>query len=141
MRRSLTVCGSIAFIDAMEELSSDIEKIGYAVELPQREERPIDWGSSDLCKLAILKRRFVDDHLKKIRRSDVVLLANYEKNGIPGYVGPNTLMEAAFGYALGIPVVLLFNPASQPCSVELAGVVSLTLEGDVGRLGELWNDA
>lgn len=97
----------------------------------------IDWEHAPAEDLARLKKGFIDRHLDKIRRSDLVLLANHEKHGVPGYVGPNTLMEAAFGYALNIPVVLLFKPGDQPCSVELAGVAALVLGGDLERLAAL----
>ncbi len=135
--RTLAICGSMVFIDEMEDLAKRLEELGYSVSLPQREEQRIDWNGGSLDQLAALKKEFVDEHLEKIRRSDVVLLANYEKRGIAGYVGPNTLMEAAFGYALGVPVVLLFDAPDQPCSVELTSVVRMTLGGDIERLQEV----
>ncbi len=128
------------FIDAMEDLCTQIQNLGYRVETPQREEERIDWESPDVRSTALLKKRFIDDHLEKIRKSDAVLLANFEKHGIQGYVGPNTLMEAAFAYALNKPVVLLFEPGDQSCSLELRGVTHLVLNGAVENIGGLWID-
>ncbi len=129
------------FIDAMEDLSKRIQDLGYQVEIPQREEESIDWEGSDVHEAGQLKKQFIDDHLEKIKKSDAVLLANFEKHEIHGYVGPNTLMEAAFAYALNKPVVLLFEPGDQPCSLELRGIASLVLEGTVENMGDLWIDA
>ena len=141
MQHSIAICGSMFFIDAMEELSVRLETLGYNVVVPKREGEAICWEGSDLRKLGKLKQQFIDGHLEKIRGSDAVLIANFEKRGISGYVGPNALMEAAFGYALDMPVVLLFEPADQPCSLELLGITSLVLGGDIGKLGALWVDA
>ena len=127
----------MTFIDAMEDLAIRIEALGYGVKIPQREEKAIDWGNPDLHDVGNLKQKFIDDHLAKIRGSDAVLLANFEKHGIAGYVGPNTLMEAAFGYALGKPVALLFDPGNQPCSIELMGITRLLLDGTVENLSAL----
>jgi hypothetical protein len=33
------------------------------------------------------------DHFKKIENSDAILVVNYHKNGIDGYVGGSVLME------------------------------------------------
>ena len=126
------------FIDAMEDLAAQVRGLGHRVELPQREEKKIDWESSDIQSTGRLKKRFIDDHLEKIRTSDAVLLANFEKHGVQGYVGPNTLMEAAFAYALNKPVVLLFEPGDQSCSLELRGISSLVLDGAVENIGEVW---
>ena len=126
------------FIDAMEDLAAQVRGLGHRVELPQREEKKIDWESSDIQSTGRLKKRFIDDHLEKIRTSDAVLLANFEKHGVQGYVGPNTLMEAAFAYALNKPVVLLFEPGDQSCSLELRGISSLVLDGAVENIEEVW---
>ncbi len=129
------------FIDAMEDLARRLQNLGYGVETPQREEEPIDWENPDIQVVGKLKKRFIDDHLEKIRKSDAVLLANFEKHNISGYVGPNTLMEAAFAYALNKPVALLFEPGSQPCALELTGISSLVLAGVVENIEALWVDA
>ena len=141
MSHLIAICGSMSFVDAMEDLSARLQTLGYTVEIPRRGEESIDWESPDRRKLGKLKQRFIDDHLGKIREADAVLIANYEKHGTPGYVGPNTLMEAAFGYALDIPVVLLFEPDDQPCALELIGIASLVLDGKIQKLADLWSDA
>jgi hypothetical protein len=140
MKRSVALCGSMALIDEMEDLARELERVGYGVETPQREEVAIDWDRSGPEELARLEKGCIDAHLVKIRRSDVVLLANHEKHGVAGYVGPNTLMEAAFGYARGLPVVLRFDPGDQPCTLELAAMARLVLGGRTERLEELRGD-
>lgn len=73
----------------------------------------------------------MDRHLEKIRNSDVVLVANLSKRGVEGYVGPNTLMQAAFAHALGITVVFLNDPSEQSGGLECIAIASGCLDGDV----------
>ena len=41
------------------------------------------------------KKQYIQEHMERIRASDSVLIANYSKSGVAGYVGPNTLIEIA----------------------------------------------
>lgn len=97
---------------------------------PAREERGLNWTELSSSEAAKRKKQFIDGYLARIRRSDAILIANFPKHGAEGYVGPNTLMEAAFGYALGIPVIFLFNPANQACGLECISIAHGCLHGD-----------
>ena len=45
---------------------------------------------------------------------DAVLVLNYEKNGVAGYIGAGVLMEMAVAHSLGKPIFILFPlPGSQ----------------------------
>ena len=140
---TVSICGSMSFIDQMEQLAGFARQEGYTVAVPQREEIDIDRGSAPGAEALTLKRRYIDGHLVHIRTSDLVLLANYPKHDIAGYVGPNTLVEAAFGYALGIPVATLFEPGPQPCKLEIdalsAGAIGPSVVSWTARLNRLLN--
>lgn len=60
----------------------------------------------------------------------VVVLANFDQNGIAGYVGANTLMEAAFARAFEIPLFLLQEPGPQSAQVELLAASTGCLNGN-----------
>ena len=64
-----------------------------------------------------------------IRAADVVLIANFDKHGIEGYVGPNALVEAAFGHALGKAVVFLHSPGRQASQFEALAMMTKCLHG------------
>ena len=130
----------MSFIDQMEQLAGFARQESYEVAVPQREEADIDWRSAHLTQA---KRRFIDGHLSRIRTSDLVVLANYPKHDTAGYIGPNTLIEAAFGYALGIPVATLFEPGPQPCKLEIealsVGSIGPSVVSWAARLNRLLN--
>jgi hypothetical protein len=129
---TIAICGSMSFVDEMETLATVLCDKAHIL-LPEREESRRDWRFESLERLLSLKRYYIDVHLEKIRASDAILIANYEKHGIAGYIGPNTLIEAAFAHALGKRVLLLYMPNEQPCRIEALSIASSILEGDVER--------
>jgi hypothetical protein len=136
MSLTVAICGSMTFIGEMNQLGSALKDRGFLVHLPALEESGVRWNSESLESLAF-KRRYIDGHLEKIRSSDLVLIANYPKEGLLGYIGANTLMEAAFGYALGKRIILLYEPGQQPCRIEIASIANTILDGDIDRISAL----
>lgn len=60
-----------------------------------------------------------------------------EEHGVDGYVGPNTLMEAAFAYAQGIPVIFLHDPFEQASGLECASISRGFVNGDASAVLQL----
>ncbi len=128
----------MAFIDDMEALASTLRAEGYEVETPVRAEKEIDWNVLSDDESCELKRAYIDGHLAIIKRSDVVLIANYSKNGVEGYIGANSLMEAAFAYAHDIPVAYLKSIGDQPCRLEALSISGLVICDDIRLMGDLF---
>lgn len=116
----------------MRSLASELDHFGYAVYLPNDEKT--DYQSLDESEQVELKQRFIDEHFTKIRDCDAVLIANYEKHGIPGYVGANTLMELAYAYALNKQINVLYPPGEQGCRLEVLALDPLILNGNIKNL-------
>ncbi len=133
-RKRISICGSMTFINDMEVLGARLIDAGYEVNTPAREEVKLDWSSMPDEESLKLKRIYIDGYLEKIRNSDLVLIANYPKDGIAGYIGANALMEAAFAYALGIPVVYLKRPGNQSCRLEAHSISRVILNDDIQAL-------
>jgi hypothetical protein len=130
-QNAIAICGSMAFMNEMEALAVTIRSFGIDALTPQREEVGLDCSKLSRAETVRLKRRYVDTHLEKIRRSGAVLIANFDKRGVAGYVGPNTLMEAAFAHALGVPVIFLNDPSKQSCGLECLAIARECLDGEV----------
>ena len=67
-----------------------------------------------------------------------MLLANYSKNGIDGYIGANSLMDAAFAYALGVPVAYLKPVGEQPCRLEALSISQTVIGEDMREVDRLF---
>jgi nucleoside 2-deoxyribosyltransferase len=130
----ITVCGSMDFFKDMVSIREYLEAAGLQVSIPAAEEVKVDYSGASDSDLSRMKKLFIDEHLTKIKGADAVLLANFNKRGIVGYVGANTLMEAAFAYALGKPVFVLNSLGEQPCRPEVLGMQPEFLQGELSQL-------
>ena len=129
--KAICLCGSMHFIDEMESLGVALENAGFTVMVPKREGTQIDWGSLPITQSSKMKQNYIDKHLEKIRQADLVLIANYTKQNTPGYIGANTLIEAAFAYAFDVPIAYLEKPGKQGCQLEALAMSGLILGNDV----------
>jgi len=134
MKNIISICGSMQLFEQMELLRADLQRQGFDVFLPDAEEGETIYASLPDDEKPAMKKHFIDAHLRKIRESDAVLIANYPRRGVRGYVGPNTLMEIAFAYALGKPIYLLHRMGEQPCKDEVDGLAPTVLNHDLSRI-------
>ncbi|KKT71502.1 MAG: hypothetical protein UX09_C0021G0005 [Candidatus Uhrbacteria bacterium GW2011_GWE2_45_35] len=49
----------------------------------------------------------IREHFNKIEKSDAIFVANFEKNGVLGYIGGNTFLEIGLAFYLRKPIYLL----------------------------------
>lgn len=64
-----------------------------------------------------------------------MVIANYEKRGVEGYIGGNTLMEMGVALYARKPIYLL-NPVSSELSykAEILGMQPILLDGDLHQI-------
>ena len=151
----LAVCGSIAFYSEMEALRDRLESEGHEVLIPElADEAPPEFGGDKKVyfgqyveenggidafapdhQIWELKRAAIEDHFRKIEWADAVLVANYDKRGMRGYVGGNTLIEIGVAFYLQKPIYLL-NDVSSDLSykVEILGMKPTVLHGDTRKI-------
>ena len=74
-------------------------------------------------------------HFKKVVDSDAILVLNYEKRGIQGYIGGNGLMEMGIAFHYRKPIYIL-NAASKdlPFYEEIMGMQPVLLNGDLEKI-------
>jgi hypothetical protein len=132
-KKVISICGSMTFIEEMENLAKNLGLLGWQAYTPERSEVGFRWESLLIQETLQLKKDYIDTHLNKIRHSDIVLVANYPKNNIDGYIGANSLMEASFAYALNIPVYFLFPIGEQSCQLEAQSIAAKVLNGVINQ--------
>ncbi|MCM8764411.1 MAG: hypothetical protein NC830_03490, partial [Candidatus Omnitrophica bacterium] len=110
----ITICGSIAFYDEMVNIKKELERLEHIVKMPPsalRNSNEEVISSKEFYKIRkqenikdewvwALKESAIREHFKKIEWADAILVLNYEKNNIQGYVGPSTLMEMGLAFYL-----------------------------------------
>jgi len=104
----IVICSSVTFYPELPDLARSFAALGLEVTIPKlarkfttelsNEERDALLNTESVSPAA--KRGFIEDYLKEISAGDVVLAYNRPKHQIPGYIGPNVLMELTVGFYL-----------------------------------------
>lgn len=151
----ITICGSIAFYPEIEGVRYELVKMGHEVKIPElADEAPAEFGGDKKVyfgqyieenggidsfpaghEIWNLKEGAIVDHFKKLEWCDAVLICNYEKKGVEGYIGGNTLIEIGVGFYLNKPIYIL-NPVSSELSykTEILGMKPIFLDGDLEKI-------
>ena len=88
-------------------------------------------NAADYDKKADLMRA----HFDEITAGDAILVVNDEKHGVPGYIGPNVLMEMSLAWYQKKPIYLLNPfPDDSPFEEEIKGMNPIILNGDLSGL-------
>jgi hypothetical protein len=126
----------MAFEREMARLAGRLEEIGVSAIYPDFDDAEIMAASAtDVEVYKAYKREVSMRHFRKIRdpRTAGVLVANFEKNGRPSYIGPNTFGEIAVAFADGKSIWLL-NGVPDQYEDELTAWGAIDLQGDVSAV-------
>ncbi len=69
-----------------------------------------------------------------IKKNDVILVVNIEKNGIKGYIGGNTFLEMGFAFILNKKIYCLYQLPDLPYSSEIVEMQPIILNGNLDLL-------
>ena len=144
----ITICGSTAFIDEMEKLALALGNLGHTAKLPPSIVTTADGGKVHTRDYYQTKKSLpqdpafwlhhtnrIKDHFDKVEWSEAVLIANYDKNGIAGYIGGNTLMEMGVAFHLGKKIFLLHPIPEISYKEEILGLRPIVLNGRLELIG------
>ncbi len=142
--RVITICCSASFYRQVLEVQKELRKKGFRVLIPRtvhtmKKSGDFNVGtyktwyknSADYHK----KTKLMRAHFKKVMKGDAILVLNYEKNGMKGYIGGNGLMEMALAFHYKKPIYVL-NPVpdSSPLYEEILGMNPIFLNGDLANI-------
>ena len=143
----ITICSSAFFIREVEKVKQKLEEKGYQVFIfPQRVElegeilevtqfyemRKKDYFNEAYWKL---KNRLMEEHIRKIERSDAILVLNYDKDGISGYIGGNTFLEMGLAYYLNKKISLWKKPSENlPFFEEIMALKPIIIDENLEKI-------
>jgi hypothetical protein len=144
----ITICGSTAFINEMEAVAKQLAEMGHEAEFP-----PVkfvdgdgkEWHTVDYYKFKKTQpfnnpeflnnhTQRIRDHFDKVQWADVILVTNYDKNGVANYIGPNTLMEMGLAFYLGKKIYLLNPIPDTPWKEEILGMRPVVISGNFEKV-------
>ncbi len=132
----ITICGSIKFFEQMLEIQKKLEKLGHKVLMPIKAAGVDYWADDNTSRVEAKKGLgLMQEHFKKIEKSDAVLAVNITKKDIKNYIGANTFLELGFAHYLGKKIYLLNPIPDQPYIIDEAVTIDpLVLDGDLTNL-------
>ncbi len=144
----ITICGSIAFYNEMLKTKEELEKMGHEVKLPPSQFEDGNGNTISALQYYEIRKTSLDNegwvwntkemamrrHFDKVVWSDAILVLNYAKNNIPGYVGGNTLMEAGLALFLNKKIFLLNSIPEISYKEELLGMKPVVINGDLSKI-------
>ncbi len=135
----LTICGSSVFREKMIEYKKLLQELGHeAIVHPDYEAYVRGEKSEIMARLAAgehaaVKKEngYIKWYYSAIVGSEGILVLNFEKNGVPNYIGGNTLMEIAFAHVNDKKIFLL-NPMPEVAyKDEIEAMYTKVLNGDL----------
>jgi nucleoside 2-deoxyribosyltransferase len=137
---TIAVCGSMTFYLEMEVMRQTLTGLGHTVILPKKGEEgevPVEARegiTADEVIAAKIEYDFIREHFRNINKADAILVLNYEKHGVPNYIGGNTFLEMGVAFWLGKRIYLLHPVPEAEYATEMHAMQPIVLHGNVKRI-------
>lgn len=136
----ITICGSMQFHKEMASVRDQLLSRGFTVFVPGELDdihKNESYMESDEERItAKIEYNFIREHFKKIEAADAILILNYEKKGIPGYIGGNTFLEMGYAFGLDKKVYLLYPVPDMDYMTEMHAIQPTVINGDLSLIGD-----
>ncbi len=138
------ICGSMYFAKEMLEVKKKLEEMGHLAEAPCDTQLFVDNPNLTTDNHEENYQRCLDNDIirkcfNSIAESDAILLLNYPRNELNGYIGASGLMEAGLTYHLNKKIFLLYPPPSPKkvkSSHEILIMQPIILDGDLNKISQ-----
>jgi len=137
----IQICGSMTFAKEMRDIQSKLIKLGHMVTIPTDTDSHIsDPTFADDLDSNInhcIEEDVIRANFDLIAKADAILVLNFPKNGINGYIGTSTLMELGIAHYLNKKIFILneiphFNEVRWAHEVTIMQPV--ILKGDLTKI-------
>ena len=126
----ICLCSNRKFFDKLEDIKKTLEKLGYKTLLPSMTNIQDDsyFKNGRETEFAKIHYNLIKDHFEKINESDALLVCNFNKNGIEGYIGGNTLIEMGKAFDRDVPIFLLNSIPKMDYKAEILAMQPIVLK-------------
>ena len=139
MKKKIMICGSMHFAKEMLEAQKIIEELGHEALIPCDTHECVDNPGLNMDLEYCTQTNIDKTCFNKVEQSDAILVLNYSKNDIDGYVGGATLMEIGLARHFDKKIFLLHNVPDENTlryALEIKLAQPIILEGDIIRIRE-----
>jgi len=136
----ITICGSMYFSKEILDAKAELEEMGHTISVPSDIHDCVEKPELNMDMKHCFKNNIQEECFDSIAANDAILVLNYKRNGIEGYVGGATLMEIGIAQHLKKKIFLLYPPArieNQRYSLEVQLAKPIILNGDLNKVGKV----
>lgn len=140
----ISICGSLDFAFEMKEIAGKLVDLGFEVDLPPTAKMILEKEvTSEQIKKekedGSFSQRVIDSdairrYWKIIQNTDAILVVNFDKKGIKGYVGGNSFLEMGFAHILNKKIYLLNQIPEMGYKDEIEAMQPVVLNGDITKM-------
>jgi hypothetical protein len=140
----ITICGSLDFTYEIQKLAEKLGKKGHQVTIPISSQKIIkgeitletiikEKENDSLFKRAI-EYNVIREYFNVIKKSDAILIANYNKNNIKNYIGGNTFLEMGFAHILNKTIYLLNDIPKMSYTSEIKVMQPIVIKNNLSKI-------
>lgn len=136
--KRVVISGSISFMHQMRQIKDELDHLSVKAIMPDDIDGAFDVPGFEAYRR--FKRGVSVAHINKIRdpRTYGLLVANFDKNGVRGYLGANSFAEISVAFASRKRIFLLGELPAQYAD-ELSAWGAITLNGDLSELIRMYD--
>lgn len=131
------ICASKHFYDKVNNVKNELELAGHTIALPNSFDDPFAEEKAKTLSHADHKKfkaEMFELQNKKVAENDGILVLNFEKNGVPNYIGGAVFMEMIKAFELG-KKIFIFNPVpNNILKDEIEGLDPFVIDGDLSLI-------
>ncbi len=133
MPYKITLCSSSAFFDKLALIKETLVSRSHTVYFPH----VWDWTQNSENEIAKVQHDLIKRHFLNIENSDAVYIANFDKKGIPNYIGGNTLLEMGKAFDMDLPIFLMNDIPDMPYSEEIRAMQPQVIGSDWEKMEQI----
>lgn len=125
------------FAKEMLEVHKILEELGYDVLVPCDTHECVENPGLNMDLEYCIRTNIDKTCFNKVEESDAIVVLNYERHSIPGYIGGATLMEIGLARHFDKKIFLLHEPPSEKhlrYSLEVKLAQPVILKGDIKNI-------
>lgn len=115
----------MVFHEKYQKIKRILEEKGHLVIIP--------FSDNHYKNSKNIKKESMNDFNKNIKKSDAILVVNYEKNNIDNYIGINSIMEIGIAFNRKKKIFIL-NKIPENCKDEFSAIGAIELNGDLAKI-------
>lgn len=145
-KKIITICSSASFYKQVLEVEKELKKLGFKVKIPHiaRVMKKTNNFNVSFYKTWFenkkdykIKTNLMKKHFKKVMEADAILVLNYDKNGIKGYIGGNVLMEMVLAFHYKKKIFIYDYLGDLQIKEEIYGLNPIFINKDLKRIRNL----